>query len=142
MVSIIAAYTAIRWSNRSLASSVSVSHAGDAGSRGLSGQRPSITPMAAWRRCRASRSRSHPALYLPRCLAMTSAGAMGGGVSSAIARALGSGDAQAARRLVAHALVIAAGMGFLFTVVVLLLGPAVYRLLGGDGQLSHRGKGG
>ena len=71
-------------------------------------------------------------------LQMTSAGAMGGGVSSAIARALGSGDAQAARRLVAHALVIAAGMGFLFTVVVLLLGPAVYRLLGGNGEtLAH-----
>jgi hypothetical protein len=44
-------------------------------------------------------------------LQMTSAGAMGGGVSSAVARALGSGDAAAARRLVVHALVIAAAMG-------------------------------
>ena len=42
-------------------------------------------------------------------LQMTSAGAMGGGVSSAIARALGSGDAVRARRLVVHALVIANG---------------------------------
>src|SRR5512134_4169955 len=40
-------------------------------------------------------------------LQMTSAGAMGGGVSSAIARALGSADARLARRLVVHALVIA-----------------------------------
>src|ERR671919_2587820 len=40
-------------------------------------------------------------------LQMTSAGAMGGGVSSAIARALGSGNVQAARKLVVHALAIA-----------------------------------
>ncbi len=71
-------------------------------------------------------------------LQMTSAGAMGGGVSSAIARALGSGDARSARRLVVHALVIGAGMGIVFTVLVLLLGPSLYRLLGGNGEtLAH-----
>jgi hypothetical protein len=43
-------------------------------------------------------------------LQMTSAGAMGGGVSSAIARALGAGDQPTARRLVVHALVIAGAM--------------------------------
>jgi putative MATE family efflux protein len=64
-------------------------------------------------------------------LQMTSAGAMGGGVSSAIARALGSGNLPAARRLVVHALVIAAGMGAAFTVLIVLFGPAVYGLLGG-----------
>src|ERR671914_237521 len=58
-------------------------------------------------------------------LQMTSAGAMGGGVSSAIARALGSGDVQAARRLVVHALVIAAAMGAAFTLLILLLGPRI-----------------
>ncbi|HYN13351.1 MAG TPA: MATE family efflux transporter, partial [Burkholderiales bacterium] len=67
-------------------------------------------------------------------LQMTSAGAMGGGVSSAIARALGSGDAATARRLVIHALVIAAAMGTAFTILVVFLGPAMYRLLGGDGE--------
>jgi putative MATE family efflux protein len=67
-------------------------------------------------------------------LQMTSAGAMGGGVSSAIARALGSGNAALARRLVTHALVIAAGMGIVFTILVLALGPALYRLLGGSGD--------
>ena len=67
-------------------------------------------------------------------LQMTSAGAMGGGVSSAISRALGAGDAHAARRLVAHALVIAAAMGALFSLLVLPLGPALYRLLGGEGE--------
>ena len=67
-------------------------------------------------------------------LQMTSAGAMGGGVSSAIARALGSGNVPAARRLVVHALVIAAGMGAAFTVLILLLGPAIYALLGGTNE--------
>jgi MATE family, multidrug efflux pump len=67
-------------------------------------------------------------------LQMTSAGAMGGGVSSAIARALGSGNLPAARRLVVHALVIAAGMGTAFTVLILLFGPAVYALLGGQDE--------
>src|SRR5262245_45990087 len=67
-------------------------------------------------------------------LQMTSAGAMGGGVSSAISRALGAGDARRARRLVVHALVIAAAMGVVFTLLVLLFGPAIYRLLGGEGD--------
>ncbi|HJS77834.1 MAG TPA: MATE family efflux transporter [Burkholderiales bacterium] len=71
-------------------------------------------------------------------LQMTSAGAMGGGVSSAIARALGSGDAAAARRLVVHALVIAAAMGAAFTILVLLPGESIYELLGGRGEtLEH-----
>jgi putative MATE family efflux protein len=67
-------------------------------------------------------------------LQMTSAGAMGGGVSSAIARALGSGNVPLARKLVVHALVIAAGMGVVFTVLILLFGPRLYRLLGGGGE--------
>ena len=67
-------------------------------------------------------------------LQMTSAGAMGGGVSSAIARALVRGDAATARRLVVHALVIAGGMGLAFTLLVLLFGKMLYRLLGGTGE--------
>ena len=67
-------------------------------------------------------------------LQMTSSGAMGGGVSSAIARALGRGNAAAARRLVVHALVIACAMGAAFTVLLLLLGPAIYALLGGKSE--------
>ena len=65
-------------------------------------------------------------------LQMTSAGAMGGGVSSAISRALGAGEARRARRLVVHALVIAIAMGAAFTVLILALGRAIYDLLGGD----------
>ena len=67
-------------------------------------------------------------------LQMTSAGAMGGGVSSAIARALGSGNPAGARKLVVHALVIAVGMGAAFTLLVLLFGAPLYRLLGGQDE--------
>src|SRR6185436_11147706 len=62
-------------------------------------------------------------------LQMTSAGAMGGGVASAIARALGAGDQATARRLVVHALVIALAMGAAFTLLLLTLGRPFYRLL-------------
>ncbi len=66
-------------------------------------------------------------------LQMTSAGAMGGGVSSAVARALGAGHADAARRLVVHALLIALGGGLAFTVLLLALGRGLYGVLGGRG---------
>jgi putative MATE family efflux protein len=68
-------------------------------------------------------------------LQMTSAGAMGGGVSSAIARALGAGNIPAARRLVVHALVIASAMGVAFTLAILLFGRSMYGLLGGAGEI-------
>jgi Na+-driven multidrug efflux pump len=64
---------------------------------------------------------------------MMSAGAMGGGISSAIARALGGGRRDDADALVLHALVISAVLGLLFTVGVLAGGPALYRALGGSG---------
>ena len=67
-------------------------------------------------------------------LQMTSAGAMGGGVSSAIARALGAGHPERARRLVVHALIIAAGMAAAFTVLLLLFARPLYSLLGGEGD--------
>jgi putative MATE family efflux protein len=71
-------------------------------------------------------------------LQMTSAGAMGGGVASAIARSLGADDAARARRLVVHALVIAAAMAAAFTILVLGLARPLYRLLGGQGEtLRH-----
>ncbi|HTG97865.1 MAG TPA: MATE family efflux transporter [Burkholderiales bacterium] len=67
-------------------------------------------------------------------LQMTSAGAMGGGVSSAIARALGAGDPAGARKLVAHAVVIAVAMGAAFTVLIVPYGGLLYALLGGEGE--------
>ena len=66
-------------------------------------------------------------------LQMTSAGAMGGGVSSAVARALGAGNRDAARKLVAHGLVIGLGGGVAFTLLLLGFGRGLYGLLGGQG---------
>jgi putative MATE family efflux protein len=67
-------------------------------------------------------------------LQMLSAGAMGGGVSSALARALGGGRDDAARGIVAHGLAIAAGAGLAFTALLLGLGDPLYALLGGRGE--------
>jgi len=64
---------------------------------------------------------------------MTSAGAMGGGIASAIARALGArrrGDADA---LVLHALAIAGVFSLLFTVAVVGGGRWLYTRMGGTG---------
>ncbi len=66
---------------------------------------------------------------------MMSAGAMGGGVSSAMARTLGAGDVRRAERLAWHAAVIAVAFGLMFTVTMWLAGPALYRLLGGSGAV-------
>ena len=58
---------------------------------------------------------------------------IGGGVSSAIARALGSNRRADAEALVWHAVVLACAFGLLFAGVVLLGGPSVYRAMGGTG---------
>jgi putative MATE family efflux protein len=69
---------------------------------------------------------------------MLSAGAVGGGVSSAIARAIGAGDVTRAEALLAHALVLGLALGSLFGWLMWLGGPAVYRILGGrDAVLDH-----
>jgi putative MATE family efflux protein len=65
---------------------------------------------------------------------MMSAGAMGGGVSSAIARALGAGDLPRANILALHAIVIALVAAALFSAFFWLLGPSIYGLLGGRGS--------
>lgn len=64
---------------------------------------------------------------------MISGGAMGGGISSAIARALGGGRRADADALVLHALVISVGLGLVFSVIMLVWGRPIYRLLGGTG---------
>ena len=66
-------------------------------------------------------------------LQMVSAGAMGGGILSAIARALGSGNRDRANELVWSAVVITVGLGALTTVAALLYGPKLYALMGGQG---------
>jgi putative MATE family efflux protein len=62
-----------------------------------------------------------------------SAGGMGGGIASAVARALGAGRRAEAQALAAHAIIIALAMAALFTAGLLLGGPAVYRAMGGTG---------
>jgi putative MATE family efflux protein len=64
-----------------------------------------------------------------------SAGAMGGGVSSAVARALGASNLERANTLALHALAIGGLLGTVFTLVMLTLGPTFYRLLGGQGAV-------
>src|SRR5881409_581492 len=64
---------------------------------------------------------------------MMSAGAMGGGISSAIARALGAGCRADAEALVVHALVIAVGFGLLFMLAMLGGGRWLYSVMGGSG---------
>jgi putative MATE family efflux protein len=64
---------------------------------------------------------------------MMSAGAMGGGVSSAISRALGAGNRERAATLALHAAMIGACAGLFFTAMMLLFGRAFYTLLGGRG---------
>src|SRR5438876_624911 len=71
-----------------------------------------------------------PALML---MQMMSAGAMGGGISSAIARALGAGRRRDANALAAHALAIAVGFGLLFMLAVLGGGRWLYSAMGGSG---------
>src|SRR5882724_12956990 len=75
------------------------------------------------------------ALVFPLVMLMQtmSAGGMGVGIASAIARALGGGRRRDADALVLHALVIAVAFGAAFTVGMLWGGPPLYRAMGGTG---------
>jgi putative MATE family efflux protein len=64
---------------------------------------------------------------------MMSAGAMGGGISSAVARALGAGRRADADALALHAVIIGVVFGLAFTLAVLSGGPWVYAAMGGRG---------
>ena len=64
---------------------------------------------------------------------MISGGAMGGGISSAIARALGGGRRADADAFVAHALAISLALGAFFSLALIAGGPWLYRALGGQG---------
>ena len=65
---------------------------------------------------------------------MMSAGAMGGGIASSIARALGAGHRADANALTLHALVIALGLGAAFTIGVVVGGRWLYQAMGGTGR--------
>ena len=65
---------------------------------------------------------------------MLSGGAMGGGVSSAVSRALGAGHSARANALAVHAMWIGLAGGALYSALMLSLGPAMYAVLGGRGE--------
>ncbi|MGQ0682469.1 MATE family efflux transporter [Bradyrhizobium sp.] len=69
---------------------------------------------------------------------MMSAGAMGGGVTSAVSRALGAGNRDRAANLALHAAIIGAGGGLFFTAMMLLFGRTFYALLGGSGEVLEQ----
>jgi Na+-driven multidrug efflux pump len=69
---------------------------------------------------------------------MMSTGAMGGGVSSAISRALGAGDRDRAAMLALHAVIIGVCGGLFFTVMMLGFGREFYSLLGGRGEVLEQ----
>ena len=65
---------------------------------------------------------------------MLSAGAMGGGVSSAVSRAFGAGDPARANALAVHALWIGVAAGTVYMALMLAFGPALFGALGGRGE--------
>ena len=72
-----------------------------------------------------------PALML---MQMMSNGGIGGGVSSAVARALGAGRNDDADALVLHAILVALVFGLIFTAAEGWGGAVLFRAMGGSGQ--------
>jgi putative MATE family efflux protein len=64
---------------------------------------------------------------------MLSAGAMGGGISGALSRALGAGDEARARSIALCAALIGLGAGLTFSLLVFVAGPWIFAALGGRG---------
>lgn len=75
------------------------------------------------------------ALVFPVVMLMTmmSGGAVGGGISSSIARAIGSGRVPVATMLAYHALAICGVLGLVSAAIVLSLGRSIYMAMGGEG---------
>ncbi|MEN9996224.1 MAG: Multidrug export protein MepA [Pseudomonadota bacterium] len=65
---------------------------------------------------------------------MLSAGSMGGGISSAISRAMGANNPAKAHALVLHAALIGLGIGLFFTLIFALFSNAIFSALGGQGE--------
>jgi putative MATE family efflux protein len=75
------------------------------------------------------------ALVVPVLMLMQnmSQGAMGGGISSAIARALGGGQHEEADRLVLQAVVLNTVLGAAFSILLLVFSSRLYGLMGAQG---------
>jgi len=78
------------------------------------------------------------ALVFPLSMLMVqlSRAAMGGGVASAVARALGTGSPERAAAAAWHGIVIELTMGVLLGALLLGFGPALYRAMGGRGDVG------
>ena len=79
-------------------------------------------------------------LVFPVSLLATTAmaGGIGAGAASALARALGAGHRHEAVAVAAHALVLAALIGMLFALLVLVGAPAIFGLMGGRGEVLRQ----
>jgi len=64
---------------------------------------------------------------------MLSAGAIGGGISSAVARALGAGRRNDGDALVLHAILVNLGLGLITSAIFLAFGRPIYAAMGGQG---------
>ena len=64
---------------------------------------------------------------------MLSAGAIGGGISSAVARALGGGRRDDADALVLHAVLVNSALGLAISALFLVFGRPIYAAMGGQG---------
>ena len=80
----------------------------------------------------AAMALAFPFLMLMQTL---SGGALGGAVSSAVARAIGAGRNDRAEALAWHAIAIAVGGALVFALLYALLGPALLARLGGTGAV-------
>ncbi|HYI04916.1 MAG TPA: MATE family efflux transporter [Reyranella sp.] len=75
------------------------------------------------------------ALVIPVLMLMQnmSQGAMGGGISAAVARALGGGRNREANELVLQAVLLNGALGLIFSLALFAFGPQLYRAMGADG---------
>ncbi len=80
------------------------------------------------------------ALVFPLLMLMQtmSAGGIGGGISSAVARAVGAGRHEEAEAVAFHALILAAVLGLFFGAAAILGGPALYSRRAGRAARSVR----
>ena len=64
-----------------------------------------------------------------------SGGALGGAITSAIARSMGADDIEKAERLIWHSIIISLGGAIIFLILFLLFGKQLLFLLGGRGEI-------
>lgn len=79
-------------------------------------------------------------LVVPLLILMNtmSNGGIGGGVSSAIAQAIGANRKEDADALVLHTIIIAIAFGLLFAFGALIFGARLYTAMGGQGDTLHQ----